>query len=188
MFWHVSALTFGHLQEAFLNICSLCSSLCVQKFHMWWQLFNHHNNNFNHMWNFWHRGWNISCISLKKTPWRWPKVKAETCQSINQPMKVHISVELTYKMTALWISGSKQINWFYIGPSKTNKKKRQKERKKQISNLKFWHAYSATFLNVWLGKWTHQTVLPPTRPCDEVSSLSATPNSPTPPKKQYSDI
>jgi hypothetical protein len=51
-------------------------------------IFNHHNNNFNHMCNFWHVSSKHNLHMLEKAPWRWPTLKAETCRSINWHIKV----------------------------------------------------------------------------------------------------
>jgi len=71
-------------------------------------------------------------------------------------MEVHVGVEVTYTETALRISGSKPITKFKIGPFKKKKTEREKEAKIYLQVLTCLQQH-----NVWLGKSTRQTVLPP---------------------------
>jgi hypothetical protein len=51
-------------------------------------MFNHHNNNVNHMWDFWHISLKYKLHMEKKAPWRWPTLKTETCRCINWHIKL----------------------------------------------------------------------------------------------------
>jgi len=52
-------------------------------------------------------------------------------------MEVHVGVEVAYKVMALWVSGSKPITQFKIGPLKKKKTEREKEEKIYLHVLTF---------------------------------------------------